>query len=54
MDLTFNDQELAFRDELRDWLEANPPGDEPATEAGHFAWRRGSRHGRRRTATTGS
>ena len=40
MDLTFTDQERAFRDELRDWFEANPPGDEPTTEETHFAWRR--------------
>ncbi|MDX6657300.1 MAG: hypothetical protein QOH62_2093, partial [Solirubrobacteraceae bacterium] len=26
MDLTFTDDQLAFRDELRDWLAANPPG----------------------------
>ena len=29
MDLTFTDEQLAFRDELRDWLDANPPGDAP-------------------------
>ena len=30
MDLTFNDAETAFRDELRAWFAANAPGDEPA------------------------
>jgi alkylation response protein AidB-like acyl-CoA dehydrogenase len=29
MDLTLSPQEQAFRDELREWLEANNPGDEP-------------------------
>jgi alkylation response protein AidB-like acyl-CoA dehydrogenase len=29
MDLTLSPQEEAFRDELREWLEANKPGDEP-------------------------
>jgi alkylation response protein AidB-like acyl-CoA dehydrogenase len=41
MDLTFSAQETAFRDELRAWLEANPPGEEPVgDENAHFAWRR--------------
>jgi alkylation response protein AidB-like acyl-CoA dehydrogenase len=42
MDLTFNEQETAFRDELRAWFDANPPGDEPtsADEDTHYAWRR--------------
>jgi alkylation response protein AidB-like acyl-CoA dehydrogenase len=42
MDLTFNEQETAFRDELRAWFEANPPGDEPSggDEDTHYAWRR--------------
>ncbi len=40
MDLTFNEQELAFRDELRAWFDAydltpEPDGDENA----HYAWR---------------
>jgi len=26
VDLTFTDEQLAFRDELRDWLQANLPG----------------------------
>jgi alkylation response protein AidB-like acyl-CoA dehydrogenase len=30
MDLTFNDSENAFRDELRGWLAENAPGDPPA------------------------
>src|SRR4051794_2474368 len=30
MDLTFNEREIAFRDELREWLAANAPGDAPA------------------------
>ncbi|MGA7397953.1 MAG: acyl-CoA dehydrogenase family protein [Solirubrobacterales bacterium] len=29
MDLTFSPEELDFRDELRTWLEANVPGEEP-------------------------
>lgn len=29
MDLTFSPEELEFRDELRGWLEANVPGEEP-------------------------
>jgi alkylation response protein AidB-like acyl-CoA dehydrogenase len=41
MDLTFNEQETAFRDELRAWFDANPPGDEPrGDEDSHYAWRR--------------
>jgi alkylation response protein AidB-like acyl-CoA dehydrogenase len=41
MDLTFNEQELAFRDELRIWLGANGPGPEPeGDEDAHYAWRR--------------
>jgi alkylation response protein AidB-like acyl-CoA dehydrogenase len=41
MDLTFNEQELAFRDELRTWLGANGPGPEPeGDEDVHYAWRR--------------
>ncbi|HEX3391113.1 MAG TPA: acyl-CoA dehydrogenase family protein [Solirubrobacteraceae bacterium] len=42
MDLTFNDSENAFREELRGWLANNPPSPEP-TEGGedaHYAWRR--------------
>jgi alkylation response protein AidB-like acyl-CoA dehydrogenase len=41
MDLTFNEQELAFRDELRAWFAANPPGDEPqGDEDAQYAYRR--------------
>ncbi len=42
MDLTFNEQETAFRDELRAWFAANPPADEPSgeDEDTHYAWRR--------------
>ncbi len=42
MDLTFNEQETAFRDELRAWFATNPPGEEPAgaDEDAHYAWRR--------------
>jgi alkylation response protein AidB-like acyl-CoA dehydrogenase len=29
MDLTLNQDEAAFRDEVREWIEANHPGDEP-------------------------
>src|SRR3954469_3327609 len=41
MDLTFTERETAFRDELRGWLAANRPGDEPVhDEDAHYAWRR--------------
>jgi alkylation response protein AidB-like acyl-CoA dehydrogenase len=42
MDLTFNDSENAFREELRGWLANNPPEPEPTTggEDAHYAWRR--------------
>jgi alkylation response protein AidB-like acyl-CoA dehydrogenase len=42
MDLTFTDEQLAFRDELRGWLADNPPGDRPAgaDEDAEYAWRR--------------
>ncbi len=43
MDLTFSDQETAFRDELRAWLAENPPEAKPPADAGEdaqFAWRR--------------
>ncbi len=42
MDLTFTDEESAFRDELRTWLADNDPG-EPPTDSGEDAsynWRR--------------
>jgi alkylation response protein AidB-like acyl-CoA dehydrogenase len=42
MDLTFSERELAFREELREWLAQNPPAPEPADggEDAHYAWRR--------------
>jgi alkylation response protein AidB-like acyl-CoA dehydrogenase len=40
MDLTFNERELAFRDELRAWLETHEPGDEPADDTASYHWRR--------------
>ena len=40
MDLSFNDQEAAFRDELRAWLADNPSGDAPQDEDAQYAWRR--------------
>jgi alkylation response protein AidB-like acyl-CoA dehydrogenase len=41
MDLTFNERELAFRDELRAWFADHAPGDEPDhDEDAHFRWRR--------------
>src|SRR4051812_15177816 len=41
MDLTFNERETAFRDEVRAWFAANDPGAEPQQdEDAHYAWRR--------------
>jgi alkylation response protein AidB-like acyl-CoA dehydrogenase len=41
MDLTFSEQETAFRDELRAWFTANDPGAEPGgDEDVRYAWRR--------------
>jgi alkylation response protein AidB-like acyl-CoA dehydrogenase len=40
MDLSFNDQEAAFRDELRAWLADNPAGEPPHDEDSQYAWRR--------------
>ncbi len=41
MDLTFSAPEAAFRDELRAWFAANPPGEEPdGDEDRRYAWRR--------------
>jgi alkylation response protein AidB-like acyl-CoA dehydrogenase len=42
MDLTFNERETAFRDEVRAWFAENHPGAEPTDgdEDAHFAWRR--------------
>ena len=39
MDLTFNEPELAFRDELRAWLADHDPGREPDTEDANYVWR---------------
>jgi alkylation response protein AidB-like acyl-CoA dehydrogenase len=40
MDLTFNERELGFRDELRTWLADNAPGSEPAGDDDvKYAWR---------------
>ncbi|HEY2259158.1 MAG TPA: acyl-CoA dehydrogenase family protein [Solirubrobacteraceae bacterium] len=40
MDLTFSERELAFRDELRAWLDSHGPGPEPeGDENAHYAWR---------------
>src|SRR4051794_21030378 len=36
MDLTLNSEEQSFRDEVRDWLEANNPGEEP--RSGTYEW----------------
>ena len=41
MDLTFNPNELAFRDELRAWLAENDPGEPTAQDDdSQYAWRR--------------
>jgi len=40
VDLTLSPQELAFRDELRAWLEANHPGREPEGDEAGFEFRR--------------
>jgi alkylation response protein AidB-like acyl-CoA dehydrogenase len=40
VDLTLSPQEQAFRDELREWLEANNPGDEPSGDEAAFEFRR--------------
>ena len=41
MDLTFSEPELAFRDELRAWLDDHHPGAEPDGDGdAHYAWRR--------------
>ncbi len=43
MDLTFDERELAFRDELRRWLADNPPDPEPeggGEDEASYAWRR--------------
>jgi alkylation response protein AidB-like acyl-CoA dehydrogenase len=42
MDLTFDERETAFREELRAWLAENRPAAEPTDggEDAHYAWRR--------------
>ena len=40
MDLTLNESEEAFRDEVRSWLEANHPGSEPHGDLEAFRFRR--------------
>jgi alkylation response protein AidB-like acyl-CoA dehydrogenase len=42
MDLTFNERESAFREELRAWLADNRPPEEPREggEDAHYGWRR--------------
>ncbi|HTU96046.1 MAG TPA: acyl-CoA dehydrogenase family protein [Solirubrobacteraceae bacterium] len=39
MDLTFNEPELAFREELRAWLADHEPGREPDAEDANYEWR---------------
>src|SRR5919206_59990 len=39
MDLTFDERERAFRDELRAWLAANPPGEEPVLGGAGNGWK---------------
>jgi alkylation response protein AidB-like acyl-CoA dehydrogenase len=41
LDLTLDDEERAFRDELRAWLARHAPTDEPADEDSHVRWRLG-------------
>src|SRR5215217_6898165 len=40
MDLTLSPQEEAFRDELREWLAANHPGEEPEGDEAGFEFRK--------------
>ena len=40
MDLTLSPQEQAFRDELREWLAANHPGEEPEGDEAAFEFRK--------------
>ena len=40
MDFSLTDDERRFRDELRTWLDANPPGDAPLGDEASFAFRR--------------
>src|SRR5947209_4016004 len=40
MDLTFNERETAFRDELHTWFDTHPPGAEPEhDDDAHYRWR---------------
>jgi alkylation response protein AidB-like acyl-CoA dehydrogenase len=40
MDLTLSQKELAFRDELRDWLSTHSAGSRPKGEEAEYQWRR--------------
>jgi alkylation response protein AidB-like acyl-CoA dehydrogenase len=40
MDLTFTEQETAFRDGLRAWLSENQPGEAPADDDARYSWQR--------------
>jgi alkylation response protein AidB-like acyl-CoA dehydrogenase len=40
MDFSFSPSELAFRDELREWLAGNHPGESPRGDQASFAFRR--------------
>ena len=42
MDLSFSEKELAFREELREWIAHNPPDPEPIDGGGdaRFGWLR--------------
>jgi alkylation response protein AidB-like acyl-CoA dehydrogenase len=40
MDLTFNEREAAFREEVRAWFATNDPGPEPQGDDAGYAWRR--------------
>jgi hypothetical protein len=40
VDLSFTPSELAFRDELRAWFAANPPGEMPAGDDERYEWSR--------------
>ena len=40
MDLSFTPSELEFRDELRAWFAANPPGDAPDDDDERYQWAR--------------
>jgi alkylation response protein AidB-like acyl-CoA dehydrogenase len=40
MDLSLTPEQRAFRESLRSWLAANPPGEMPAEDSSVFRWRR--------------